>query len=104
MDELKNCHDSYLSSLAMCVLSARKHLCVNDTLLTERVGRPGAPSVDEGCRALLTEGEGGCRFNNQHTMQRTGEELDKSGVWDIEDAVWMVPPADSRILWPLALV
>ena len=75
----------------MCVLSSRKNLCVNDELL-ERSKRPshsaGFVTVDEGCRNLLKESS--CRFNNIHTIQRSGDELAKTAVWDIEDAVWMV--------------
>jgi hypothetical protein len=105
VDELKNCHDSYLDDLTMCILSSRKNLCVNDEL-RERSQRPshsaGFVSVDEGCRSLLKESS--CRFNNMHTIQRSAEELTKGGVWDIEDAVWTVSPElPSSFLFPVCL-
>lgn len=79
----------------MCILSSRKNLCVNEEV-QERAKRPshsaGFMTVEEGCQNLLAENSTGtgCRFNNMHTINRSGEELSAGGVWDIEDAVWMV--------------
>lgn len=95
--ELRRCHDSYLDSLTMNLLSARKNTCVNDDVLEQtRLPNSGGNSsrdvktVDQGCRAALSLTGDGCKFNNFPALRRTADGLNRDGVWDIEDAVWMV--------------
>ena len=80
VDELRNCHCGYTENMSMAILGSRMNLCVNSKARdrAELANR----SVDEICREL--QDDSACSYF--HKMGSVVEELQKSSIWDIEDA------------------
>lgn len=82
INELRECHSSYIDDIQMSLLSSRINLCVN-AKAKEKATSKGL-SIDEVCRELLDQKS--CSFAYRfHTVT---DELNKSHVWDIEDATY----------------
>jgi Rad3-related DNA helicase len=84
VDELQKCSEDYKEHLSLCLLAARRHYCVNDSI--RQKAEEGKESLDQLCRDAMEVRS--CRFNRtDYGTQMVAERLNADKIWDIEDAL-----------------
>lgn len=80
VNELKNCHESYIHDIKMCVLGSRGHLCVNEDVLE----RSQKSNINDECM-LSINGKGCAPCRYVRGVPRILEDLQKHSVWGVDD-------------------
>jgi Fanconi anemia group J protein len=85
VQELKQCHPTYVDNIEMCILGSRSQLCINAKANKKSDIHRNSSTVNDLCQSLLRQN--GCSFANSWGIERVIASTCRGSTWDIEDLV-----------------